>query len=855
MTEAAFTKSAGAQSANSPRPAGPAPFARQVQEDRGIVALDQALRDLSNPYSVMSLAVRPEDADWGTLAYYRKRFGARALAVFLTRGESALPSSPEDAAALRTGAALRAARIAGADVYFLNLKDPGPSKSSDEVLASWGQEEALKRMVRALRLLRPDVIITNHRANSAEGGQQAAARLLLESFDAAPDAGRFPDGETSPWQARRIFQRTMVNEGEVALDLNEYDNVRGMSYARIGLAAAEQTLTQDSPNQDSSGKVFYKLVKSASGESARYAAPLFEGLTLPENLVRSVTPPRVGDLLAREALALQERLIEALKEKLLEKRAEGAAAQLHSRYGGEFFRVIRYTEALERALALALGLNFDVQLSDSVLVPGQKVSARLTLRNGSERSLPVVFNTPEQLVSKEGKPGYAVSDMAEVPPGGVAEKELQYEVPRDAARTLPRPGRAYDENYYPVGSALPGAQSDEPFGAQFVVFAQVGIAQAAITLPVLRRFDIAPAVEISTIPFAVLKDWSKPREMSFGVRVRNRTEGPLAGKLWIVPLALSVDDYQPLHIDFAGEDEEIAVRMNLKLPILKPPLAPDILLEFRAEDPSQAEPLGSARIPVKVMDFDLPEGLRVGYIPGRGSPLPEILNQLGVEHSEVQLDGLGPVVSAPDGKAEKVEKEEKAVEAEKQGGANPACDLSRFDTIIIDSRALSEHPRLPVASECLSEFSKAGGNLVILSQDPSAWNSLAVSRQLAPHTIKLSAEQLGVDAGALKVLEPDHALLLQPNRITERDFENWVQRRATDLPGEWAGEYRPLLEWADAGGEAKKGALLVAQNGEGSVIYTSLDLKTQMLALNPGAFRIFANMLRKRGQASGVRSQ
>ncbi|HKG20278.1 MAG TPA: hypothetical protein VKC34_00150, partial [Blastocatellia bacterium] len=192
-------------------------------------------------------------------------------------------------------------------------------------------------------------------------------------------------------------------------------------------------------------------------------------------------------------------------------------------------------------------------------------------------------------------------------------------------------------------------------------------------------------------------------------------------------------------------------------------------------------------------------------------------------------DELGPVITSGDDKT----------------GSNSirACDLSRFDTIIIDSRALAAHPRLASASQCLTGYSGRGGNLVILAQDAPAWNSLAVSRQLSPHAIKLSPERLGPEPGAFKIIEPEHALLLQPNKITEKDFENWTGVRATAMPGEWAAEYHALLEWTGADGKAEKGALLVAQSGEGSVIYTSLDLKAQVLALNPAAFRIFSNIV------------
>src|ERR1043166_3292884 len=58
-----------------------------VEDERGIVALNQSLRDLTNPFTVLSIAARPGDEDDGTLAYVRKNLGARTVILFATRGE------------------------------------------------------------------------------------------------------------------------------------------------------------------------------------------------------------------------------------------------------------------------------------------------------------------------------------------------------------------------------------------------------------------------------------------------------------------------------------------------------------------------------------------------------------------------------------------------------------------------------------------------------------------------------------------------------------------------------------------------------------------------------------------------
>src|ERR1044072_1660432 len=237
----------------------------------------------------------------------------------------------------------------------------------------------------------------------------------------------------------------------------------------------------------------------------------------------------------------------------------------------------------------------------------------MILRSGNSYPMPVVFHTPEQLGDK---PAYKQSETLELPAGGVTAQEVSYEIANDAQLTRPRANHLYDEEYYPVASTLPGAQPADAFGNRVIVTAEVGLGLVTLPLSAMARFDIAPVVEISTIPFPIIGDWSKPREIEFPVRVHNYAQGALDGALWVVPLALNEDDYEPAHISFAREDEEVTVRMKLRLPILKPPLAPDLLIEFRREKPAPADPLGSVKVPVKAIGFEVADQTKVGYVRG-----------------------------------------------------------------------------------------------------------------------------------------------------------------------------------------------------------------------------------------------
>jgi hypothetical protein len=556
---------------------------------------------------------------------------------------------------------------------------------------------------------------------------------------------------------------------------------------------------------------------------------LLTRLGLPENLARSIAPPRAGDQTLLETIGQRDRLIEALVEKLVEKRAEGSPSELHARYGAEFFRVIRFTETLERSLALAIGLDFQITVTDRTIVRGQKLAARLSLRNNSNRAFAVVFHTPEQVSADDKKPSFKASETMGMGPFGVVSRDVEYETRKDARVTLPHAGHVYEEEYYPAGATPPGAQAEEPFGLRLPAIAEVGLGQVSITLPAAARFDVAPTVEVSTIPFAIVKDWSKPRELEFPVRVRNRTPGELAGALWVVPLALSDDAYEPAHIAFGREDEEITVNLRLRLPILKPPLSPDVLIEFRRDKPASGGALGSTRVAVKAIDFEVADAIKVGFIRGLDSSLPLALTELGVDHSEIAID--------------------KILATEHGNGAltpqaiRGCADLTRFDTVLVDSLAYFTHPELVYCGRCLLSYVKQGGNLVVFHQRPDDWNLILSRAQLMPYPITLSKERITIETAPVKILDAEHALMSKPNRITERDFEEWAQERATYLPKEWAAEYTPLLESADPGEEPRRGGLLVATHGDGSFIYTSYQWRRQLLAANTGAYRILANLI------------
>jgi hypothetical protein len=85
--------------------------------------------------------------------------------------------------------------------------------------------------------------------------------------------------------------------------------------------------------------------------------------------------------------------------------------------------------------------------------------------------------------------------------------------------------------------------------------------------------------------------------------------------------------------------------------------------------------------------------------------------------------------------------------------------------------------------------------------------------------------------------------LTTPNRITQADFDGWVQERGLYFPGEWGDQFTPILACNDPGETPLKGGLLVARYGQGYFVYTGLAWFRQLPAGVPGAYRLFANLV------------
>jgi hypothetical protein len=171
-------------------------------------------------------------------------------------------------------------------------------------------------------------------------------------------------------------------------------------------------------------------------------------------------------------------------------------------------------------------------------------------------------------------------------------------------------------------------------------------------------------------------------------------------------------------------------------------------------------------------------------------------------------------------------------------------DLSHFDTIVAGIRVYNSREDLLKNNDRLLQYVEDGGHVVMQYHNPNAdnWSQSLAPYPLQPGTPSIEWRVTDKEAEITKLVE-DHPFYNQPNTITDRDFEGWVQERGLYFPSEWDDAYTPLMSMADPNEDPMEGGLLVTEYGEGTYAYTSLSWYRQIQNQIPGGYRLFANLI------------
>ena len=857
----------------------PAPVGEErLDVDRGALGAWHRIRKLATTASLLHVTAHPDDEHSGMLTLASRGWGARTALLSLNRGEAGANAiGPElfDALGLiRTRELVLSGRYYGLDdLYFTTAVDYGYSKSVDEAFRSWDREAVLEDMVRVIRLNRPLIVVSRFHGSPRDGhGHHHAAGLLTpEAVAAAADPTRFPrqisEEGLRPWRVLRTF-RGGVRAGEpyqVEVDATGMSPWLGdtwQSWASRGLGLQR---SQTAGRVRSGGRRYFYEDLSGGGDGAAATAETADSFFAGLDTTLRGLPALLDEAASSEAdslLGAADRLVAAVSE-AFDLRDPGRAVADLARGLGLIRTAIAATpdapetrfhlslkeRQFEEALLAASGTTVAAELAggagsgEAVLVPGQSAAVLLRVEAPEPAQSAGVTTWIE---SRSGEVLVSSNDSA-----------LQIRVP--ATPAAPYFGRAdVSENHYQVSDSadlhLPWRRPALAAGVELDMGGHVLAHTVPVTAPVsrlpygsvTRRVETLPVLSVSLEPSVGIvpvngrgTDIDPPGEAAeapMEVRARvTANAAPVSATIRLeLPEGWSTTLGSPgiVEHDFRSPGEILDAAFFLTPPdgwrgeaeitAVARVEGVDYRLGYRTiehRDLALARLWRPARMSVRSVPVTRLSGVRIGYVMGVGDEVPAGIEALGATVEildETALAGLDPATGRGSG------------------------DVAGFHAIVVGTRAYAVREDLVEHNQRLLEYARRGGHLVVLYQTQEY-----VPSAMAPYPASLprGAEEVSEEDAPVRLLRPDHPVMVAPNRLTEADFDGWIEQRGSKFFTEWDPAYTPLVETHDTGQAPQEGIWLTAPVGEGRYTYLALALHRQLPYGVPGAFRILSNVL------------
>ncbi len=841
--------------------------------DYGAIGLGQLLKRLNNTKSVMHIGAHPDDEDSGLLAYLARGENARTAYLSLTRGDGGQniigSELSESLGVIRTEELLQARRLDGAEQFFTRAFDYGFSKTLDEAKQKWNEKIILCDAVRAIRAFRPLVVISRFSGTPADGhGQhQFSGYIAPLAVKAAADANQCQDSGAA-WKVLKFYVSQgfrSIAEPTLKINTGNYDFLLGRSYFEIAMEGRSQHKTQEQGVLELRGERFSGLnLIETKVQKVEKETGVFEGIDV--SLVG--IPKLVGitqlagfseDFAKAELLKAQSFAERAATEynpnnpqKILLTLALGLDSLNNATRN--FARLMNYTDEqgltsekgfrlllakssqFQKAIQYASGISVDILADKETVAPDESVS--ITAR--------VFYPKAENIKVEEIKlevPGdWQVSKVEEPKDAnqGFFRREVANEttyfnvkVPKTAEPTQPfwlkqkRKGDMFDlqlkEN---------SIKSFQPSVINCSVTFSVTGTKIYFTQPVEYRFaddirgevrrnlNVVPKISLSLDQdLLIVPQSERTQARRIVLSLTNNGASAMSGeaKLNLPDGWKSVPNAANFNLKNKGEKTSVAFDLTIpaKFKIGDFELSAQAVAAngetFTRTMNTLVYPhiqthrfYTDAKTKITILDLKVAPA-EIGYIMGSGDEIPEAIRQMGLS---VELLNEMDLTSG---------------------------DLSRFSTIVVGIRAFQVRPDLISNNQRLLAYVKNGGNLIVQYQRPDY-------ETLLPFPAKLGARTADENA-KVTILDPTSPVFNFPNKITDEDFNGWVQERNLYALTTFDANYKPLLETHDANEPENKGGLVVAQIGKGKYVYCSYAFFRQLPAGVPGAYRIFANLL------------
>jgi len=785
--------------------------------------------------SALFVAAHPDDENTRMISWLSNKMLARTAYLSLTRGDGGQNLIGTELAELlgvmRTQELLMARSIDGGQQFFTRATDFGYSKNPDETLKIWNKGEVLSDVVWTIRNFQPDIIINrfDHKsAGKTHGHHTSSAILSYEAFDLVGDSEAYPEQlkYVEPWQPKRLFWNTSWwfygsrekfakadKSNLVSVDIGAYYPLKGKSNNEIAAESRSMHKCQGMGSTPARGSM-QEYLEFLKGDKPTDKENPFTGINTTWSRLKG------GAAIGK--------LIENINENFDNENPQNSVPDLVKAYTmtealpDSYWKKVKM-EDIQSVIYDCLGMFLDATAADFSATPGEGTELKIEAitRTGSNIVLKSIDYLPmamDTIINATLAPNEGIIFNKKITfpkrlnftnPYWLTEKGTygMYKVTDQKLIGLPETPRDLRVRFNFEINKRPF------YFDRNIVYKKTDPVKGEV----YRPFEITPPVFTNITNKVFVFPDQEGRSVEVLVKAGRKN---LKG---ILKLAHPNDwKIEPVSINFdltqKGEEETFSFTLyppeGQSVGLVSPIATVDGKFYTKGINVIDYDHIPTQTVfqndEAKVVKIDLKKaGDRIGYIMGAGDKIPESLKQIGyrvdlLEDNDIRVD-----------------------------------KLKKYDAVIVGIRAYNTNERIKFEQPKLMEYVKNGGTVIVQYNTAHRLKT----KNLGPYPFSLSRKRVSVEEAEVRILKPDHSVINYPNKITQADFDDWVQERGLYFPDEWDEHYEAILSSNDPGEPANDGGLLVAKYGKGHFIYSGYSWFRELPAGVPGAYRLFTNLI------------
>ncbi|MBK9637267.1 MAG: PIG-L family deacetylase [Bacteroidetes bacterium] len=788
----------------------------------------QSIKKLEVTTTVLYIAAHPDDENTRLITWMSKEKLFRTAYISLTRGDGGQnligSELSENLGLIRTRELMAARTIDGGEQFFTRANDFGYSKTSDETLEFWEKEKVLEDLVYVIRKIKPDVIICRFPPDSraGHGHHSSSAILAKEAFDAASDPKIFPYQveEFGSWQVKRIYWNTFrfgsnntTTEQQLKIDAGGYNILDGKSNGEIAAESRSQHKSQGFgvPSQRGTQLEYFSPVagdtlvtdpfanipsfweQSASG---KVISSLLQKIIKEYNFQNPSTS--IDDLLKARSFIrkMPSSTIQKQKLKEIEKIIKDviglwtSAYSYRERYAEQDTIHITFQSILRNYPEATLKVNGAIysDSSNSFSLTKQLFQSRKMVLAGSPTN-----SQPYWLIENHPIGVFTIPDKREI-------------------------GKPWNDVPMFVSAEL-YIKNDTLLLQIPVLYKETDPVRGELIHPLI----ISPILtgNLSENKSIFLNDQPKTYELL--LQYWGATDTSIT-----INSTISNDEwkssFKDTTINFKANSTPTTIRFSIQAKGVNTTNG-TTSFSFKTGNEKWNNLQGNTSINYNhipritwfpTLQIDLQKvDIKIGsknilYIKGAGDEVASSLRKIGFKVDEVNAIALH------------------------------SMDLKKYDAIITGIRAYNTDEELANLVQPLFKYMEDGGTFIVQYNTNS---NLHPSTFKTPYPFTIGRNRVTDELAKVTFTQPNDPIFNSPNKLTEKDFEGWVQERGLYFASKIDSNYTNLILMNDKDDSPQEGSLIRCQYGKGKYIYTGISFFRQLPAGVPGAYKLFANMI------------